>query len=257
MTCRAFRLLPSRSFRTVDHGGRLQSKPLAHVLNFTQPLMLPALSRLRFPLIRICGIVPRKKKHTITMADRFFPNEMPDFVAEKAAEEEEAAAGDSLGKLLSMPYPLLSERLKRAALDLKETIVLETWGMTGQRVRDFTLYCGTLGTAFLLFRSYQITKNINDLALCSQIIKTCDFASNSSRDVTFICGRAGVCALGAVVAKHADDADSLNYYLNQFQRIKLSRNLPDELLYGRVGYLWACLFLNKHLGENIVPSSSM
>lgn len=154
-----------------------------------------------------------------------------------------------------MPHAPLFERLKRAALDLKETIVMETWGLTGQHVGDFTLYCGLLGTAFLLFKSYHVTCNTNDLTLCSQIVKSCDAASLSSRDVTFICGRAGVCALGAVAAKHVGDDESLRYYLAQFQQIKLPKDLPDELLYGRGGFLWACLFLNKHLGQGTVPSS--
>ncbi|KAK4769897.1 hypothetical protein SAY87_030429 [Trapa incisa] len=190
------------------------------------------------------------------MADRFFPNVMPDFVPEKAMGDDEVV-GESLTKALFMPYQLLSEQLKRAALDLKEAIVMETWELTGQRVNDFTLYTGLLGTAFLLFRAYQIMKNPKDLTLCSQIVKGCDFASHNSRNVTFICGKAGVYALGAVVSKELADAESLNYYLNQFRMIRLSSNLPDELLYGRVGYLWACLFLNKHLGDDTIPASSM
>ncbi|WJX49782.1 LanC-like protein gcl2 [Trifolium repens] len=196
------------------------------------------------------------------MSDRFFPNPMPEFVPETTPstqhELQEAVTvttGDSLQKLLSMPHVPLSERLKRASLDLKETIVIETWGITGQRVGDFTLYSGLLGTAFLLFKSYHVTRNTNDLTLCSQIIKSCDAASLFSRDVTFICGRAGVCALGAVVAKHAGDDESLRYYLTQFLKINLPKDLPDELLYGRVGFLWACLFLNKHLGQGTVPSN--
>ncbi|CAL0301681.1 unnamed protein product [Lupinus luteus] len=32
-------------------------------------------------------------------------------------------------------------------------------------------------------------------------------------DVTFICGRAGVYALGAVAAKHGGDGDSMRYLL--------------------------------------------
>ncbi|WJX43752.1 LanC-like protein gcl2 [Trifolium repens] len=195
------------------------------------------------------------------MSDRFFPNPMPEFVPETTPttqhELQEAVTvttGDSLQKLLAMPHAPLSERLKRASLDLKETIVMETWGITGQHVGDYTLYCGLLGTAFLLFKSYHVTRNTNDLTLCSQIIKSCDAASLFSRDVTFICGRAGVCALGAVVAKHAGDDESLRYYLTQFLKINLPKDLPDELLYGRVGFLWACLFLNKHLGQGTVPS---
>ncbi|OMP07868.1 Lanthionine synthetase C-like protein [Corchorus olitorius] len=188
------------------------------------------------------------------MADRFFPNVMPELVAETTGHEDEIG-GDTLMKLLSMPYSTLSQHLKRTALDLKETVLLETWGITERNVSDFTLYCGTLGTAFLLFKSYQLTNNANDLSLCLAIVDTCNTASLSSRDVTFLCGRAGICALGAVAAKYAKNGELLNYYLTHFREIKLSRNLPDELLYGRAGFLWACLFLNKHLGEETIPST--
>ena len=63
------------------------------------------------------------------MADRFFPNVMPDFVAEATAETQDeegkepaVVTQDYLMKLLSMPYSSLSQRFKRAALDLKETV---------------------------------------------------------------------------------------------------------------------------------------
>ncbi|KAK8574369.1 hypothetical protein V6N13_016168 [Hibiscus sabdariffa] len=88
------------------------------------------------------------------------------------------------------------------------------------------------------------------------MVDACNSASLSSRDVTFFCGRAGVCALGAVAVRYAGNQELLNHYLTQFREIKLSRNLSDELLYGRAGYLWACLFLNKHLGEGTIPSTT-
>ncbi|KAK3001660.1 hypothetical protein RJ639_021656 [Escallonia herrerae] len=112
------------------------------------------------------------------MADRFFPNQMPDFIPETSSEAPVTQpAGDSLTKLLHLPYKSVSEQLKRAALDLKETVVRETWGARGKRVTDYTLYTGALGTAFLLFKGYQVTKNKNDLLLCSDIVKACDSAS--------------------------------------------------------------------------------
>lgn len=200
------------------------------------------------------------------MTDRFFPNEMPDFVPEEEAggtdkqgEIRTVAQGthESLSKLLSLPYSTLSQRLQRAAIDLKETIVAETWGITEQHVQDFSLYAGTLGTAFLLFKSFQVTGNTGDLSLSSEIIKACDSSSIHSKDVSFLCGRSGVCALGAVVAKYTGTDGLLHYYLTQFKEIKLSKDLPDELLYGRVGYLWACLFLNKHLGNEALPSPTL
>lgn len=60
-------------------------------------------------------------------------------------------------------------------------VAVETWGLGGQRVRDFSLYCGTLGTALLQFKAYQLTNNIDDLNLCSEIIKACDTVCSRSR----------------------------------------------------------------------------
>lgn len=59
-------------------------------------------------------------------------------------------------------------------------IVEETWVAKGKRVSDYSLYTGALGTAFLLFKAYQVGKDRNDLALCSEIISACDFASRGS-----------------------------------------------------------------------------
>ncbi|CAL1352838.1 unnamed protein product [Linum trigynum] len=199
---------------------------------------------------------------TAKMSDRFFPNQFPDYVppSEAAVAGEEASFSrgeDSITMLLSLPHPALSERLKRSALDLKDSLVRETWELSGRRVKDHTLYTGVLGTAYLLFKAYQATNNSNDLKLCSQIIEACDSASADSSRVTFICGRAGVCALGAVTAKHAGDERLLNHYLTQFKQIRLPTDLPYELLYGRAGYLWACSFINRHIGGETISASRM
>ncbi|KAG9145482.1 hypothetical protein Leryth_019844 [Lithospermum erythrorhizon] len=198
------------------------------------------------------------------MATRFFPNLMPNFVQETSILQNQhtlvhqtipkQGTDEALFSLLSMPYSIISEKLKRAALDLKETVVLQT---CGKQVEDFTLYSGTLGTAFLLFKSFMVTQNINDLQLCCQVVEACDAASLHSRDVTFLCGRAGVCALGAVVAKFLGDDKLLQYHLAQFKEITITSNEPDELLYGRAGYLWACLFINQHVGKETISSAYM
>lgn len=52
--------------------------------------------------------------------------------------------------------------------------------MNGKPVHDFTLYSGVLGTAFLLFRAYQITNDKNDLKLCCRIVMACDSVSLAS-----------------------------------------------------------------------------
>ncbi|CAN1160975.1 LanC-like protein GCL2 [Linum perenne] len=169
------------------------------------------------------------------MTDRFFTNIMPDYVSEPQPTSDDSPdqkppatepTGDPLVNLLSMPYSALSQRFQRAALDLKEKIVMETWGTGGQPVRDFTLYSGTLGTAFLLFRAYQVTDNKPDLLLCLEIVKACDSASSGAWDVTFLSGRGGVCALGAVAAKYAGDESLTTYYLKQFDE----RTVAEEII---------------------------
>lgn len=42
-----------------------------------------------------------------------------------------------------------------------------------------------------------------------------------------------------------------------WNQIRLSKDLPDELLYGRAGYLWACLFIDKHIGKGTISSTEM
>lgn len=41
------------------------------------------------------------------------------------------------------------------------------------------------------------------------------------RRVSFICGRAGVCALGAVAAKLANDGRLVDHYLEKFKDVML------------------------------------
>lgn len=60
-------------------------------------------------------------------------------------------------------------------------VVKETWGQSGRRILDYTVYTGALGTAYLLFKAYQSTNNKDDLYLCSEIIKACDTVSRDSR----------------------------------------------------------------------------
>ncbi|KAI3831577.1 hypothetical protein MKX03_014670, partial [Papaver bracteatum] len=165
------------------------------------------------------------------MADRFFANEMPDFIDETSNIAE--ATENSLLKLLSLPYSSLSDKLKEKALGLKETIVRETWGHGGRRVQDFSFYTGSLGVSYLLFKSYQVTKMIFL------------FAPKLFKIVILPPKIQGVCALGAVAAKHSGDERLLSHYLTQFQA--LPRDIPNELLYGRAGFLWAYSFLNKHI----------
>ncbi|CAN6461792.1 unnamed protein product [Victoria cruziana] len=201
------------------------------------------------------------KQASGAISDRHFVNDMPDFVEEKEdGGQEEAKTGkeDSLKRLLFLPYDKASLKFLQAGVEIKDRVVKETWLRAGGRVKNFTLYTGSLGTAYLLLKAYRVTKDVNDLSQCAEIVEACASASRRMRDVTFICGQAGVYALGAAAAKLKGDQALVGDYLTLFKEIPKimdSLDVPYELLYGRVGYLWACAFLNKHIGEGTIPST--
>ncbi|GJN19767.1 hypothetical protein PR202_gb07076 [Eleusine coracana subsp. coracana] len=120
------------------------------------------------------------------MADRFFPNDFLDFVAEVPEGEGGVDRPAGLRGLLSLPYSKLSDRFLHAALRLKDKaclaplsglVVEETWVKAGRQVTDYTLYTGALGTAMLLFKSFQVTRNQGDLTLAADIVRACNQAS--------------------------------------------------------------------------------
>ncbi|XP_011022825.1 PREDICTED: lanC-like protein GCL1 [Populus euphratica] len=163
-----------------------------------------------------------------------------------------------------------NEILLKAAISLKDQVVAATWKRDSNMGAgiDPTVYTGLLGTAFTCLRSYEVAGNEQDLLLCSNIVETCSvsaLASSRQLTLTFLCGRGGLYALGAVAANYKGDQQGRDFFLNLFLELAQERALPVgpeeggfgmsyELMYGRAGFLWAALFINKHLGEGTLPS---
>lgn len=166
-------------------------------------------------------------------------------------------------KALNLTIP--TDSFLKAAVYLKDQVVESTW-KTGKEIIDPTMYNGLLGTAFTCLWSFEATGDSTDLKLASEIVDACaSVARNSTRHLTFLCGRGGVFAIGAVIANYMGDEKMRDIYLNQFLEVAQERALPAgpdeggfgmsyELIYGRAGFLWAALFVNKHLGSNVVPA---
>ncbi|MCO5555475.1 hypothetical protein L7F22_051133 [Adiantum nelumboides] len=181
-------------------------------------------------------------------SDRFFKNDLPD---------------------CDVPIPASyfpnSRDFLSAALNLKNEIVETTWSRKEALSRDLMVYTGVLGTAFLCFRSFKATGNDKDVINCLEIVKSCTaYTTEGMKDyVTFLCGRAGNYALGAVAAKYCGDDLEKSKYVQRMQEMAKEKSfvedsgMPDELLYGRAGFLWACLFVNEHVGNETISWSLM
>lgn len=180
------------------------------------------------------------------MSDRFFKNDLPDYDASTPASS----------------FPTSHDFLS-AALNLKNEIVEATWLRKEGIPHDLTLYTGVLGTAFLCFKSFERTGSDQDVSKCLEIVKSTTAHTTKFMEdyATFLCGRAGNYALGAVAAKFCGENVEMSNYVNLLQGMAKEKSIvdnthiPDELLYGRAGFLWACLFVNKHLGDETISWS--
>ncbi|KAI3451183.1 hypothetical protein Pfo_007848 [Paulownia fortunei] len=173
------------------------------------------------------------------------------------------AGCDPTASKLSLPV----DAFLRAAISLKDQVVEMTWRRRGNKGSlDPTVYTGLMGTAFTCLRSYEATGNHRDLQLCAEIVDACATAAHiSNRHVTFLCGRGGIYALGAITANYSGDQRKRDFYLDRFLEMAQERALPVgpeeggfgmsyDLLYGRAGFLWAALLVNKYLGGQIIPN---
>lgn len=180
----------------------------------------------------------------------------------------EAERGDEVVRPMGSSHvsDLPAERFLEAAVSLKGQVVDATWTAEGGRCVDPTVCTGLLGTALVCLRSYEATGSEEDLRLCTEIVDTCTVVSRTcERHLTFLSGKAGAYALGAVVANYRNDQARQHFYLDLFFEVASDPilpvgpeeggfGMPYELLHGRAGFLYAALFINKHLGPETIPS---
>ncbi|KAL7230658.1 hypothetical protein ACSBR2_009019 [Camellia fascicularis] len=201
---------------------------------------------------------------------------MSSVVGFASQESNSSEDGNERLDLLKIPDPTVTNLLSlpiqaflKAAISLKDQVVQVTWeGWCEEQgsSTDPTAFTGLLGTAFTCLRSYEATGSQRDLLLCAEIVDICaSIARNSTRHVTFLCGKGGVYALGAVVANLKGDHQKRDLFLDLFLEVAQERALPVgpeeggfgmsyDLLYGRAGFLWAALFINKYLGQETIPN---
>ncbi|XP_063237079.1 lanC-like protein 2 isoform X3 [Bacillus rossius redtenbacheri] len=133
-------------------------------------------------------------------------------------------------------------------------------GVSSGDSRDTSIYTGCTGIALLYYllssrRDPQhLPKAVN---MMEQSLKRLKY-----RDVTFLIGDAGPLALGAVLRKHGRSAERVQELVDRVvallpRVVDLTSDLPDEMLYGRAGYLYALLYLNQEIGPNTVSCDTI
>ena len=112
---------------------------------------------------------------------------------------------------------------------------------------DGSVYTGSAGIALLLIK-------LGQYAEAEQYLELSLYNVSQSR-VTFLCGSPGPLTLLSVLRHKQGGQTDLNSVISLASDVTdLSSGLPDELLYGRVGYLYCLLHLRQELGDQAVPT---
>ncbi|XP_064419552.1 glutathione S-transferase LANCL1 isoform X1 [Latimeria chalumnae] len=128
---------------------------------------------------------------------------------------------------------------------------------------DCTSYTGWSGIALLYLHLYNVIEDPSYLQRALQHVGK-SLSCLTKRWMTFLCGDAGPLAIAAVVysklqrEKESEQCISQTCVLSRLLRwhssvVKLESKVPDEMLYGRMGYLSSLVFVNEQFGQEKIP----
>lgn len=125
---------------------------------------------------------------------------------------------------------------------------------------DLTVYTGTSGFAYLYLLKYLRFGQKHDLDLAGDIINNARSCGRSNRVISFVLGDAGIYALGAVICDRQLDKKKRDENLNLLSSLVDSvdkSKVPDEILYGRSGYLYSLLFVKRLIADQSIISDNL
>lgn len=194
------------------------------------------------------------------MEERSFPNPFPNYEhgalssSDPEADADFQEPSDAQGKVSAHFQKRVQNKMKDLLQQMEE-------GLKTADPHDFSTYTGWTGIALLYLQLHRVSGEASHLQRALDYVKRSMRILNGRR-VTFLCGDAGPLAVGAVVHHklgNTDDSKDCLSRLLQLQRSVVSpdADMPDEMLYGRAGYLFALLYVNKEMGADTVEEGTI
>ncbi|XP_076244798.1 glutathione S-transferase LANCL1 [Calliopsis andreniformis] len=117
---------------------------------------------------------------------------------------------------------------------------------------DYSVYTGTPGIAYTFYHYGKCFNEPGYIDKATELLRMSINKFRSRREVTFLTGIAGPLALGAVVLYSRGNQEEAHTLISKLKSLSShvldeTSDLPDELLYGRAGYLYSLLFLNANI----------
>ncbi|XP_066517947.1 glutathione S-transferase LANCL1 [Hoplias malabaricus] len=130
-------------------------------------------------------------------------------------------------------------------------------GLRSADPRDCTGYTGWAGIALLYLHLHSVHGDPSFLhRALDHVSQSLKCLTHSA--LTFLCGDVGPLAVAAVVYHRLQRPQESDECIDRVLQlhgavVKGSGRLPNELLYGRVGYLYSLVFINQQLQQERVP----
>ncbi|KAG0714984.1 LanC-like protein 2 [Chionoecetes opilio] len=187
--------------------------------------------------------------HVSRRDDRHFHNDFPSDIG-----DNKDRIMDSDKKKLSGEY---LEQIEKNLKVLQKT--LDEQVAKGDEEDDYSVYTGTSGYSLLYLRLAQRKEDTTYMKKASSILKS-NLRHLKGRRPSFLCGDLGPLALAAVLHHREGDAERAEDCITRIKQMKKemlnpTSGLPDEMLYGRAGFLYALLLLQKEVGRSAVEDS--
>ncbi|XP_076758502.1 glutathione S-transferase LANCL1 isoform X1 [Xylocopa sonorina] len=117
---------------------------------------------------------------------------------------------------------------------------------------DYSIYTGLAGIAYMFFQYGKYFDESVYIDKATELLRICVDKFRGKKEITFLTGTVGPLSLSAVVFHSQgfqDEAQNMILKIKSLSPIVLNEDsdLPDELLYGRAGYLFSLLFLNSNI----------
>lgn len=193
------------------------------------------------------------------MEERSFPNPFPNWDQGTASSPSETDAEppepfDADGKVSSSFQRKVQSKIKDLLQQMEE-------GLKTADPHDFSAYTGWIGIGLLYLQLHRVSGEASDLQRALDYVKRSMRILNGRR-VTFLCGDAGPLAVGAVVHHKLGNSAESNDCLSRLLQLKTSvlspdGDMPDEILYGRSGYLFALLYVCREIGPEAVDEATI
>ncbi|CAH7145925.1 Lancl2 [Phodopus roborovskii] len=207
------------------------------------------------------------------MEERAFPNPFPDYEAAASGAGSVAGAAEETGRVCPLPttedpglpfHPngkIVPNFIKRIQTKIKDLLQQMEEGLKTADPHDCSAYTGWTGIALLYLQLYRVTGDQTYLLRSLDYVKR-TLRNLSGRRVTFLCGDAGPLAVGAVIyhklKSECESQECITKLLQMHRTVVCQESeLPDELLYGRAGYLYALLYLNTEIGPGTVGETAI